>query len=305
MKCSDIAKAVILAKEFKLIKTCGVFWKKYYFDDDKNAFEKKIRQEIEPQLYEKALNELENQLYGSDDIIICAYDDEFPVFNSFVRDTEKPFLLYCKGDISLLKNIDNNIAVIGVLNPEDSIVEREVRVVKSLVDNNQIIVSGLAKGCDTVAHKTCVENGGKTIAILPTPINRISPAENMDLADKIVETGGLLVSEYIKQPLNRYDGIKRYIERDRLQAMFSKAVILIASYREGEGDSGSKYAMNSALKYRKKRYVMFNKDENNSQFGLNYDLLKNNRDVKIITQNEILKLIEFNDKIEPQQVKLF
>lgn len=305
MKCSNIAKAVMLAKEFKLIKTCGIFWKKYYSNGDKNAFEEKVRQEIGSQYYDEALQRLESQLYDGDDIIICAYDDEFPQLNGFISDTEKPFLLFCRGNISLLQQINNNVAVIGVLNPEDSIIEREIKIVKSLIDGNQVIVSGLAKGCDTVAHKTCVENGGKTIAILPTPINRISPAENRDLSNKIVETGGLLLSEYIKQPLNRYDGVKRYIDRDRLQAMFAKAVILIASYRAGEGDSGSKHAMNSAIKYRKKRYVMFNNDENNSQFGLNYDLLKNNTDVKIVTQNEILKLIEFSEEIEPQQVKLF
>jgi DNA processing protein len=89
-----------------------------------------------------------------------------------------------------------------------------------------------------------------------------------------VAAGGLVVTEYVEEAQNRNETIRRFIERDRLQAMFSKAVILIASYRKGEGDSGSRHCMQKAKLYGKKRYVMYNEtlDKDRAIFGLNLDL---------------------------------
>lgn len=56
----------------------------------------------------------------------------------------------------------------------------------------------MALGCDTVAHSTCIDNNGKTIAVLPSTIDNIYPSENKEIAEKIVKNGGLLVSEYHK-----------------------------------------------------------------------------------------------------------
>ena len=157
-----------------------------------------------------------------------------------------------------------------------------------------IIVSGLAAGCDSIAHKSCLEMNGKTIAILPSPISKIYPAENKKLAEDIVKKGGLLISEYYKEPKSRFEAVNRFIERDRLQAMFSKAIILIASYRKGEGDSGSRHAMEAAKKYEIDRYVTYNSktDENNKKFSLNKDLLLNKGtcDVKILQASSIINI---------------
>ena len=100
--------------------------------------------------------------------------------------------------------------------------------------------------------------GGKTIAILPSPIDQVLPKEHVEQAKRIVETGGLLISEYYAPPNNpRFEIAKRFIDRDRLQAMFAKAVILIASYAEHKGDSGARHAMNKALKYKHQTCVMY------------------------------------------------
>ena len=144
-----------------------------------------------------------------------------------------------------------------------------------MVNNNLVVVSGLARGCDTIAHKTCLTRNGKTIAILPTTFDDLYPKENKKLASVIIENGGLVITEYVNKQQNKYEGIRRFIERDRLQAMFSKAVILIASFRQGQGDNGSRHAMQKAKEYGKLRYVMFNQkmDLNKEIFGLNQDLL--------------------------------
>lgn len=217
-----------------------------------------------------------------------------------------PELLLYWGDISLLneENFQKNVAVIGVLDPTESIISREKKFVASLVEYGMNIVSGLAEGCDSVSHETCIENGGKTIAVLPCPLDHISPAKNRNLAMKIIESGGLLITEYFSQPKNRFDAVGRYVERDRLQAYFSKAIILTASYCDGKSgvnypddgkkrDCGSRHAMNISSDIMHTRYVMYNEktDSQNEMFDLNRELLKE-KDVKAITREELKKLSE-------------
>ena len=128
---------------------------------------------------------------------------------------------------------------------------------------------------------------GKTIAILPTTLDSIYPKKNAVLAEKIVQKGGLVITEYITEPNNRYESIKRFIERDRLQAMFASKIILIASYMQGQGDSGSRHAMAKAKEYCKERVVMYNEqaDFDNPIFALNRSLITDG--VKIITPKEL------------------
>ena len=177
--------------------------------------------------------------------------------------------------------------MIGTLNPTEDIKKREERLVQELVKNGLTIVSGLAKGCDSIAHKICLENGGKTIAILPSTLEKIFPSENKQLSDNIIANDGLVITEYITEPKNRYETIKRFIDRDRLEALFSSAVILVASNSYGEGDSGSRHAMNKAKEYNRKRFCMYDKkqDLDNPLFGLNRDEI--NSGAKIISTSKI------------------
>ena len=267
MKYSEIALKVLAAKECGLIRTTTQFWKQFA---DREKFESKIMNDEKViEMSERIKTVLDSTVEGG---IICAFDENFAYISPNIKNKgDIPFLLFYRGDLSLLQNFENNVAVIGLVDPDEDIIRREKVIVKKLVENGFVIVSGLAKGCDTVAHKTCLENGGKTIAILPSQINKVFPAENRELADEIVNKGGLLISQYYIDALSKYEMINRLVSRDRLQAMFSKAVILIASYRKGEGDSGSRHAMEAAIKYGVERYVMFNKakDEDNIKFGLN------------------------------------
>lgn len=163
----------------------------------------------------------------------------------------------------------------GVLTPTADIIERERKIVELLVQGGLNVLSGLAGGCDTVAHRRCIDLGGKTVAFLPTALDDIYPKENTSLAQQIVRSGGLVITEYIAPPANRYEHIKRFIERDRLQAMFAANVILIASYDKGQGDSGSRHAMQKATEYGVARYVMYNRstDADLPIFALNRRLI--------------------------------
>lgn len=303
MRFSEIA-----LKVFSLIKREGLtnaqFFKKYSnIELLEESFNKMPAED-----FKSVINSLESD--GVDGFI-CCFDKDFPKIPSVIKGADRPALIFYKGDISLLNSIAN-VAVIGAIDPTDNIAEREKKVVDFIVKSNFNVVSGLAKGCDSIAHRYCVENGGKTIAILPTTIGNIYPAENRALANEIVATGGLLITEYYENADNRYKAIARFVERDRLQAMFSKAVILIASYRNGEGDSGSRHAIEKAKKYSKKRFVMYNEntDKNDIRFGLNKDLLSNERDALLLTQNTLNKFFADKssadvDNANYQQLKLF
>ena len=259
-----------------VIKTNALFWKSFYNEDYINTFPCDL-QAVEQELKDKGIN------------VISVFDENFPNTNVKLKNSEKPFFFAYKGDITLLNNVDKNVAVIGVLTPTNEIVEREQKVVKSLTDKDFNVVSGLAKGCDTVAHTESVKNNAKTIAFLPSTLENIYPKENIALVNKIVENAGLIVSEYVSEPKNKYESVNRFIERDRLQALFSKAVVLIASYRKGEGDSGSRHAFEKAKEYGKKRLVMYREsDSNDLTFGLNKDYVIQGE--KIISQKAIEEL---------------
>lgn len=258
-----------------IIKSNAMFWHDFF---DKEKIEG----------FDIDLELLENELQEKKISLICVFDDEFPKIDLKLKPSEKPFLFAYKGDFDLLNEIDNNVAVIGVLTPTEDIEVREQKIVEELVKNKITIVSGLAVGCDTIAHKTCLENKGKTIAILPTTFDNIYPKENKSLVDEIVKNKGLVLTEYVNEPQNRFDRIKRFIDRDRLQAMFSKAVVLIASYTQGNGDSGSRYALQKAKEYGKLRYAMFDKKADNNKviFELNKQQVQ---DGSIILTNKTIK----------------
>ena len=271
----------ISIKLYNLIKTGVIksnahFWKSFYNEKVINAYPCEV-QAIKQELEGKGIN------------VISIFDENFPSVNVKLKNGEKPFFFLYKGDIALLNNVDKNVAVIGALTPTNEIVEREQKVVKSLTEKEFNIVSGLAKGCDTVAHNESIKNNAKTIAFLPSIIENIYPKENIGLANEIIKNDGLLISEYVNEPKNKYESVKRFIERDRLQALYSKAVVLIASFRKGEGDSGSRHAFEKAKDYGKKRLVMYREtDANELIFGLNKDYVMQGE--KVVSQKEIEEL---------------
>lgn len=289
MKYSNTALQLLAAKECGVIKSNAQFWRDY---PNIQIFESLLLTNNDIIDLAEQLSQ-QYPLSDQDEGFICAYDENFPVINQKAKNSDKPYLLFYKGDISLLSDLNKNVAVIGLIDPTPEVEKREIAVVEQLVKSDLVIVSGLAKGCDAIAHRVCLETGGKTIAILPTTLQKISPATNRGLANNIVANGGLLLTEYYKESLSKQETINRYIERDRLQAMFAKAVILIASYRKGEGDSGSRHAMESAKNYEIPRYAMYNTttDIDDKQFGLNKDLLNlTSTNVKVLQLSSIQEI---------------
>jgi DNA processing protein len=196
---------------------------------------------------------LEQKFDDCCDGFVALGDQNFPQHRGTVKESERPVFLYYKGNINLLNAGNKNISVIGLLNPEGDIEERERRIVTEFVKNRATIVSGLAFGCDSIAHQQALDSNGKTVAILPSPLSNILPARNKGLAFQIVEEGGLLVTEYGNDFKSQMELSSRYKERDRLQALFCDTIVLAASYAPNSAerwkisgkklDSGARLAM--------------------------------------------------------------
>lgn len=236
------------------------------------------------------------------DGLVALGDKNFPIYRGNVKESERPICLFYKGDINLLNIENSNISVIGLLNPDEAIEMREKRIVAEIVKRNVTIVSGLAFGCDSIAHKQALQ-GGKTVAVLPSPLNNIIPAKNKSLAFEIVEEGGLLITEYYDEFKSSMELNSRYSERDRLQALFCDTIILAASYAQDSAtrwkifdqklDSGARLAMGYAKDYNIPQAVMYDPklDIGNPMFDLNRQLITEQKDITILTQKNLEGII--------------
>jgi DNA processing protein len=239
-------------------------------------------------------------------------DPDFPQFRGVVKESAQPVFLYYKGDINLLGSHNRNISVIGLLNPIGSIEERERKIVHELVKNGGTIVSGLALGCDSIAHLQALDSNGKTVAILPSPLNNILPARNIGLAYQIVEEGGLLVTEYGNDYKSQMELSSRYLERDRLQALYCDSIILAASYATNSAeiwglfgqklDCGARHAMGHASEYGIPCAVMYDEvlDQDNPMFDLNRKILGQFTDTTIISENNLIEMVEKIMSLKPK-----
>jgi DNA processing protein len=113
-----------------------------------------------------------------------------------------------------------------------------------------VVISGLAEGCDTLGHRGCLEEGGKTVAIVGTGLDTVFPKSNEDLFKQIIKDGGLAISEY---PVGFKGASYSFVQRDRLQAAFSDVVIPIQTSIKG----GTMHAAKATVeKYGKKLCVI-------------------------------------------------
>ncbi len=132
-------------------------------------------------------------------------------------------ILYCKGSPNGL-NTTSAAAVIGTRDPTQHGRKMARLIGKALAQVEITVVSGLALGCDTEGHLGCLEAGGTGIAVLAHGLDRIYPKANIELAERLIESGGCLVSEY-------YPGVppdrRKFACRDRIQSGLSDAVLVV------------------------------------------------------------------------------
>ena len=160
-----------------------------------------------------------------------------------------PDTLFYQGNISLLQE-RRRVSVVGSRNVSDAGIKRAEKITRELVKNNIIVVSGLAKGVDTVAHKTAINVGGDTIGVIGTPINKYYPKENKELQDFIAKNH-LLISQF---PENYPTKSKNFPIRNRTMALISDATIII----EASEESGTKHQGWEALRLGRRLFILEN-----------------------------------------------
>lgn len=201
-----------------------------------------------------------------------------------------PLCLYCKGDVSLLNSL--SFAVVGTRKPTDYGIVITKQYCKD-ISKHMTIVSGLATGIDAIAHKTALEQNGRTIAVLAGGFNNIYPAVNYNLA-KQIETTNLLVSEYPPntKPLSYYFPI-----RNRIIAGLSKGVLV----PEMGEKSGSMHTINYALEFNRDIFVVPGKINSPMSKGSNA-LIKNLQGCITTSPEDILETYNLTqDKEKPNQ----
>lgn len=166
--------------------------------------------------------------------VVTLFDEEYPeILRSCVDETGKPdqpLVLYCRGNLLAFKK--PGIAVIGTREPTLNGKKAGAYFAAEFAKRGFNIVSGLALGCDAAGHQGALSAGGTTTAFLANGLdwNSVYPRENLGLAQRIVDNGGLLLSEYaIGQPCGRYG----LVARDRLQAGLSYATIVVQTSIKG------------------------------------------------------------------------
>lgn len=170
-----------------------------------------------------------------------------------LRDARHPVeLLYYQGWWDLVDS--RGVAVVGTREPSIEGQARTKKLVRSLVEDDFTIVSGLAKGVDTIAHKTALENGGRTIAVIGTPLSHAYPKDNADLQREIAKNF-LVISQV---PVLRYEAQDyRYNrlffpERNKTMSALTEATIIV----EAGETSGTLIQARAALEQGRKLFIL-------------------------------------------------
>jgi DNA processing protein len=176
--------------------------------------------------------------------VIYRHSESYP--NQLLDLKDPPPFLFCKGNLCLLKNT-RAIAVVGTRNnsPKGALIA--TKTVEAFQTRKFVIVSGLALGIDTIAHKAAIEFGAPTIAVL-VDLSKISPASNKDLAEEILRNDGLLVAEN-KPGTPTIAAL--FVKRDRIQSGLSTAVFAIETSKNG----GTMHAVRAAEIMRRPIFV--------------------------------------------------
>jgi DNA processing protein len=170
-----------------------------------------------------------------------------------LRDARHPVeLLYYQGWWDLVDS--RSVAVVGTREPTTEGHARARKLVKALVQDDYTIVSGLAKGIDTIAHTTALEHGGRTIAVLGTPLSHTYPKDNAGLQREIAKHY-LIISQV---PVLRYESQDyRYNrvffpERNKTMSALTKATIIV----EAGETSGTLIQARAALQQGRKLFIL-------------------------------------------------
>ena len=199
------AQTVLDAPVQKLIRVPGV----------DRAIALKIKRFVDEKFVERQLKLLQQFNIK----LLTFWDDEYP--ESLKRIFDPPAFIYYKGSLKPEDRLA--MAIVGTRVPTQYGKIVTEQLCKELVENEFTVVSGLARGIDTLAHRSVIMNRGRTLAVLGCGLDRIYPPENKKLAEEI-EGNGALISEY---PLGTMPDAGNFPRRNRIISGLSLGVLII------------------------------------------------------------------------------
>ncbi len=222
--------------------------------------------------------------------ILTIFSPNYPT--SLIDLPDRPLVLYSKGDLSLLSQ--RCFAIVGTRMPSSYGRLVTEKFAKKLAESGLVIVSGLCYGIDQIAHRATLDVGGKTIAIIGSGFNHIYPSTNTELAQEIVQKGGLIFTEYPPsfEP-------KRYTfpRRNRIVAGVSDGILI----PEAGLKSGTLHTKEYALEYGKDIFAVPG-NINSPKSELTNSLIKSGQAECTLCPDDILQFYGLDHAAEDKKV---
>nr|WP_312576136.1 DNA-processing protein DprA [Sedimentibacter sp.] len=152
--------------------------------------------------------------------VVTFFDDEYPKKLRYVDGA--PYILYYKGNLSYADNL--SIAIVGSRKATSYGLWSAEKFARELLELGVVIISGLATGIDTIAHKTAIKYNAKTIGVIGCGINVVYPKKNEMLYKKIVDSDGVIITEY---PFGMQPMPSNFPDRNRIISGLSDGVLVI------------------------------------------------------------------------------
>ena len=190
--------------------------------------------------------------------VIVRGDAEYP--RRLLEIYDPPLVLYINGNQEILDSI--GIAVIGTRHPTPYGIGMAERLACDLAARGVIIISGMARGIDTAAHRGALNAHGRTLAVWGTGIDEVYPKENRKLSEQILASGGAIVSEF---PLGTFPAEQNFPLRNRIISGLSVGVLVV----EGGEFSGTRITARCALEQGREVFAVPGNVTNKQAWGPN------------------------------------
>jgi len=210
---------------------------------------------------------------------------------------DSPAMLYYRGNADL--NQSKIVAIIGTRTHNEYGKAICEKLVEDLAGENILIVSGLAFGIDSIAHRSALKHDLKTVAILAHGLDRIYPAQNKSLAKEMVQHGGLLTDFRSKTNPDK----QNFPKRNRIVAGISDAIVVVESGIKG----GSLITAELGNGYNKEVFAIPGRTNDSKSLGCNY-LIRNNKACLITSAEDLLEDMgwkEYKKSTAKKQRELF
>ncbi len=227
--------------------------------------------------------DLKNRLTKENVYITTILDDDYP--EKLKNIINPPSILYCKGDISCLNNL--SIGIVGSRKATDYGKLCADKFARELSSLGMTIISGLANGIDTIAHKGAIKAKGKTIGVIGCGINIIYPQKNRDLYNEIEKTGGAVITEY---PFDMEPISSNFPCRNRIISGLSSGILVI----EAQEKSGTLITVSHAAEQGKEVFSVPGNINSIFSVGTN-KLIKDGAKLVMSVDDIIEELSEFKN----------